>query len=219
MPGGYSLVTWAWMLPKKPSEIPSKGLYQMDRAGLQTVCFPGVWGRLFLTRSAPCLFGTLRRKREGNEWTQLWIPQPPSLPIRLYILLHACKCKSVISLSQSFLINVFFYFLKRWRTRLPISLAWHPGRLFKIQGQPAFPVPSAPAPYRAVLPACGPSFGCPEHLSCCCLEWPFLPQCPTVLVFVSFQNPVHVAPFLLCLFIRAHLQLSSLKLNWRNCCK
>lgn len=173
----------------------------------------------FLRGQRRASLGTLRRKREGNEWTQLWIPQPPSLPIRLYILLHACKCKSVISLSQSFLINVFFYFLKRWRTRLPISLAWHPGRLFKIQGQPAFPVPSAPAPYRAVLPACSPSFGCPEHLSCCCLEWPFLPQCPTVLVFVSFQNSVHVAPFLLCLFIRAHLQLSSLKLNWRNCCK
>lgn len=113
------------------------------------------------------------------------------------IFLHPCKDNPVISFSKSFLMNVLHHILKRGKERGPHSLARHSGS-----------TPSSNNLLFSLLHSC--ILSC-RHIGLLTFLWPrpgpppCFPQGPNVTVFLIFQNPVYIPPFLFLLFVRTQL--------------
>lgn len=138
----------------------------------------------------PLLGCSKRRKGAG--------PLTPRLPmIFLFILLHPCKCDSVISRSKSFLMNVLHCILKRGKE--PHSLAWHSGssqsrnNVGTLVCLPSFGhaqhlLPAAVVPGMLLFPV--PYCHCLTHFSKSTLH-------TTFSISFAYMNSVIVAPLIL----------------------
>lgn len=193
------------MQPKTFPDIISGRLYQLGRADLHNYLQP--WSTMpSFDREVAAL--PRDTGKGGREWTQLGWPEPQFALILLHILLHPFSCNSVIALSKSFLIDVSYCSLERRRAGTTV----HSLR----QGLHNPVVACLPNLFHSTpLPLVGrmthlPSRGHAYHFFSA--EHDLFLQCPTAIILLTFQNPVHVPPFLFLWFFRAQLQWRSFTL-------